>query len=97
VPEGYKKGLEKELFTVSRVGLEVVRKSISECYEIFTLKALFARGPVATFAPVMNVTLRTNSTSPKISAHNVLRPSAGIRPLKSDVRQPNEMRQTLVN
>ncbi|MEI6536308.1 MAG: hypothetical protein WCN98_13255 [Verrucomicrobiaceae bacterium] len=38
---------------MSHLGLEVVRKSISECYEIFTLKALFARGPVATFARVM--------------------------------------------
>jgi hypothetical protein len=53
VSGGRKKWLEKELFTLSHVGLEVVRKSISECYEILTLKALFARGPVATFARVM--------------------------------------------
>jgi len=63
VPERRKKGLEKELSTVSRVGLDVVRKSISECYEILTLKALFARGPVATFARVMTGRKPTSRTA----------------------------------
>ena len=64
---GRKKGLEKELITVARVGLEVVRKSISECYEIFTLKALFARGPVATFGRVMIGRKPTSRTAPRIA------------------------------
>jgi hypothetical protein len=34
-------------------GCGVVAKSVSDCYESFTLSSLFSRGPVATFARVM--------------------------------------------
>ena len=42
-------------------GLGVVARGVSDCYESFTLKALFARGPVATFARVMTEVFAVNS------------------------------------
>jgi hypothetical protein len=86
------------------VGLEVVRKSISECYEIFTLKALFARGPVATFARVMTgrkPTSRTamrsafaaRSRSRRTNSAAMQFSAHNVLFLSVNRQQPNEMRQ----
>jgi len=78
-------------------GCGVVAKRVSDCYESFTLKTLFARGALATFARVMTEAftiisrgagaavraLRGNSRPLQFSAQNVLRLSADFRPLTS--------------
>ena len=80
-------------------GSGVVARSVSDCYESFTLNALFARGEVATFVRVMTEAftinsrgagaavraLRENSRPRQFSARNVLSLTSDLRPLTSDI------------
>ena len=79
----------------------VVAKSVSDCYESFTLKALFVRDVVATLARVMTEVfavnsrgagaavraLRGNNRPRQFSAHNLLflTPTSDLRPLTSEI------------
>ena len=82
-------------------GSGVIARSVSDCYESFTLSSLFARDVVATFARVMtealtNISrgagaavrvLRGNHRPLPFSAHNVLflTPTSDLRPPNSDI------------
>jgi hypothetical protein len=78
-------------------GCGVVASGVSDCYESFTLKVLFVRDVVATFARVMTETftdvsraagaavraLRENSRPPQFSACNLLSLTSDFRILTS--------------
>ena len=82
-------------------GSGVIARSVSDCYESFTLSSLFARDVVATFARVMteaftNISrdagaavrvLRGNHRPLPFSAHNVLflTPTSDLQPPNSEI------------